>query len=72
MTVRRDDGVRAKPLIVALSQCISQQITNYGKNIAEWSQETLTLRVAERAEPILDRVVVTLFLNLWMKNIDDW
>ena len=54
------------------AQCLSQQLTSYGKTVAEWSQETLTLRVAERAEPILDRVVVTLLLNLWMRNMDDW
>lgn len=52
--------------------CLSQQLTSYGKTVAEWSQETLTLRVAERVEPILDRVVVTLFLNLWMRSMDDW
>ncbi|KAH8106213.1 hypothetical protein BXZ70DRAFT_1004487 [Cristinia sonorae] len=43
-----------------------------GKVVATWSQSTLTLRVAERIEPILDRVVVTCFLNIWMKSRNAW
>ncbi|KAI0692648.1 hypothetical protein BC835DRAFT_1406968 [Cytidiella melzeri] len=48
--------------------CVSTQLGARGKNVAEWSNEALTLRVAERAEPILDRLVVTCILNLWMKQ----
>ncbi|OCH88303.1 hypothetical protein OBBRIDRAFT_94950 [Obba rivulosa] len=43
-----------------------------GKTIATWTQEDVTLRVIRSAEPILDRVVFTCFLNLWMKNINAW
>ncbi|KAJ3534381.1 hypothetical protein NM688_g7147 [Phlebia brevispora] len=52
--------------------CASTQLTSFGKNIAEWSQDEVTLRVSERAENILDRVVMTCFLNIWMKNLGRW
>ena len=43
-----------------------------GKTIAQWTQDTLTLRVAERAEGFLDRVVVTCFLHLWLRRWNIW
>jgi hypothetical protein len=49
-------------------KCVSTQLGAFGKNVAEWSNEASTLRVAERFEPILDRIVVTCILNLWMKQ----
>ncbi|KAL7282120.1 hypothetical protein ACG7TL_003589 [Trametes sanguinea] len=52
--------------------CVSDSLTNRGKTIALWTQETLILRVAERAEGFLDRVVVTCFLNLWFKRLNLW
>ncbi|KAI0092781.1 hypothetical protein BDY19DRAFT_883607 [Irpex rosettiformis] len=48
--------------------CVSTQISAFGRNVAEWSNERSTLRVVERFEPILDRLVVTCILNLWMKR----
>ena len=40
--------------------------------IAQWTQDTLTLRVAERAEGFLDRVVVTCLLHLWFRRWNVW
>ncbi|GBE79301.1 hypothetical protein SCP_0204990 [Sparassis crispa] len=45
-------------------------VSTRGKTVAVWSQETQVLRVTERAEGFLDRVVVTCLLNLWMKNLN--
>ncbi|KAL6299127.1 hypothetical protein BKA93DRAFT_620044 [Sparassis latifolia] len=47
-------------------------VSTRGKTVAVWSQETQVLRVTERAEGFLDRVVVTCLLNLWMKNLNIW
>ncbi|KAI0676866.1 hypothetical protein C8Q78DRAFT_50715 [Trametes maxima] len=52
--------------------CVSDNLTNRGKTIAVWTQETLILRVAERAEGFLDRVVVTCLLNLWFIRLNLW
>ncbi|OJT13300.1 hypothetical protein TRAPUB_10066 [Trametes pubescens] len=52
--------------------CVSDNLTNRGKTIAMWTQEALILRVAERAEGFLDRVVVTCVLNLWFKRLNLW
>ncbi|KAI0334762.1 hypothetical protein GY45DRAFT_1044090 [Cubamyces sp. BRFM 1775] len=52
--------------------CVSDNLTNRGKTIALWTQETLILRVAERAEGFLDRVVVTCFLHLWFRRNSAW
>ncbi|KAI0650021.1 hypothetical protein C8Q79DRAFT_997970 [Trametes meyenii] len=52
--------------------CVSDNLTNRGKSIAVWTQETLILRVAERAEGFLDRVVVTCLLNLWFIRLNLW
>ncbi|KAI0771868.1 hypothetical protein BD413DRAFT_475288 [Trametes elegans] len=52
--------------------CVSDNLTNRGKTIALWTQETLILRVAERAEGFLDRVVVTCFLHLWFRRLNIW
>ncbi|KAL1743309.1 hypothetical protein HDZ31DRAFT_83494 [Schizophyllum fasciatum] len=43
-----------------------------GKAVAEWDQEQKSLKVARRSEGILDRLVVTCILNLWMKRAGDW
>lgn len=51
---------------------MSDNLTNRGKTIAMWTQEALILRVAERAEGFLDRVVVTCVLNLWFKRLNLW
>ncbi|KAK0191264.1 hypothetical protein F5146DRAFT_1047887 [Armillaria mellea] len=47
-------------------------VDSRGKTVATWLQEELTLRVATRVESILDRVVVTCFLNLWVRHLGDW
>jgi len=49
--------------------CIS---VSRSRTIATWTQSALSLRVAERGEPMLDRIVVTCFLNLWMKTRNMW
>ena len=61
-----------KGLIRAHLQCLSTQLSTYGKNVAEWSQENLVLRVSERVESILDRIVVTCIINMWMKYKNLW
>ncbi|TFK43350.1 hypothetical protein BDQ12DRAFT_709150 [Crucibulum laeve] len=40
-----------------------------GKAVANWSQEKLHLRVATKAENILDRIVVTCLVNLWFLRL---
>ncbi|KAH9853768.1 hypothetical protein C2E23DRAFT_727831 [Lenzites betulinus] len=52
--------------------CVSDNLTNRGRTVAVWTQEALTLRVAERAEGILDRVVMTCLLNIWFKEKNLW
>ncbi|KAI0773932.1 hypothetical protein C8Q74DRAFT_797720 [Fomes fomentarius] len=52
--------------------CVSDNLGNRGKVIAQWTQDTLILRVAERAEGFLDRVVVTCFLHLWFRRFNIW
>ncbi|KAM5535644.1 hypothetical protein V8D89_010631 [Ganoderma adspersum] len=52
--------------------CVSDNLGNRGRQIAAWTQDTLTLRVAERAEGFLDRVVVTCFLHLWLRRYSIW
>ncbi|KAF9045893.1 hypothetical protein BDZ89DRAFT_1108754 [Hymenopellis radicata] len=47
-------------------------VDSKGKTVASWSQETLTLSVSSKVESILDRVVVTCFLNLWVRQLGDW
>ncbi|OBZ76436.1 hypothetical protein A0H81_03575 [Grifola frondosa] len=47
-------------------------VSTRGKAVATWSQDTLVLRVAERAEGFLDRVVVTCILNLWARRMNFW
>ena len=51
-----------------LLQCVDTR----GKTLAEWNEEQQSLKVAKRLEGALDRVVVTCFLNLWMKRMGDW
>lgn len=47
-------------------------VSTRGKTVAQWSQDSQVLRVTERAEEILDRVVVTLLINVWMKRLNIW
>lgn len=47
-------------------------VSTRGKTVATWSQEQSTLRVADRAEDILDRIVVTCLLNTWMMRLGFW
>ncbi|KAH9951774.1 hypothetical protein B0H21DRAFT_190956 [Amylocystis lapponica] len=47
-------------------------VSTRGKIVATWTQAEETLRVADRAEGFLDRVVVTCFLNIWMKQLNIW
>ncbi|PCH41426.1 hypothetical protein WOLCODRAFT_131910 [Wolfiporia cocos MD-104 SS10] len=47
-------------------------VSTRGKVVAAWSHELNILRVTDRADGILDRVVVTCFLNLWMKTLRLW
>ncbi|KAH7887919.1 hypothetical protein F5I97DRAFT_1926327 [Phlebopus sp. FC_14] len=42
------------------------------KHVAAWSAEERLLRVAPRCVNILDRVIVTCFLNLWFKRLGRW
>ncbi|KAH7903778.1 hypothetical protein BJ138DRAFT_1167630 [Hygrophoropsis aurantiaca] len=42
------------------------------KHIATWTQETQLLKVAPRAGTMLDRLVVTCFLNTWFKQLGKW
>ncbi|KAJ3761650.1 hypothetical protein FB446DRAFT_714070 [Lentinula raphanica] len=43
------------------------------KTIATWNQEQSNLQVASKAESILDRLVVTCFLNLWaLRHLGQW
>lgn len=43
-----------------------------GRTVATWSQEQLQLIVVPRVEGIMDRVVVTCMLNLWIKQVGQW
>ncbi|KAJ7179823.1 hypothetical protein C8R43DRAFT_1093369 [Mycena crocata] len=47
-------------------------VDSRGKTVATWSQEETTLRVGSQAELILDRVVVTCLLNLWIRHLGLW
>ncbi|KAF9221869.1 hypothetical protein BS17DRAFT_841634 [Gyrodon lividus] len=47
-------------------------IDSKDKHVAAWSAEERLLRVAPRCVNILDRVVVTCFLNLWFKKLGRW
>ncbi|KIY72924.1 hypothetical protein CYLTODRAFT_434500 [Cylindrobasidium torrendii FP15055 ss-10] len=43
-----------------------------GRTVAAYVQETSTLTVSRKLEETLDRVVVTCFLNLWVRSMGDW
>ncbi|KAF9076369.1 hypothetical protein BDP27DRAFT_1313222 [Rhodocollybia butyracea] len=48
-------------------------VDSRGKVVASWSQEQLNLHVSSQAEAILDRLVVTCFLNLWaLTRLGHW
>ncbi|KAJ6516051.1 hypothetical protein C8R45DRAFT_229928 [Mycena sanguinolenta] len=47
-------------------------VDSRGKTVATWNQEESTLRVGVQAEHILDRVVVTCLLNLWIRQLGLW
>ncbi|KAJ7276236.1 hypothetical protein B0H12DRAFT_1005313, partial [Mycena haematopus] len=55
-------------LFVCLPSCVDSR----GKTVATWSQEETTLRVGAQAVHILDRVVVTCLLNLWIRQLGLW
>ncbi|KAG2077596.1 hypothetical protein BDR04DRAFT_556298 [Suillus decipiens] len=48
--------------------CIDSQ----DKYIASWSNYEKILRVTPRASAMLDRLVVTCFLNVWFKRLGRW
>ncbi|KAJ7742433.1 hypothetical protein DFH07DRAFT_750393, partial [Mycena maculata] len=47
-------------------------VDSRGKTVATWSQEDATLSVAAQVENILDRIVVTCLLNLWIRHLGLW
>ncbi|KAF8211290.1 hypothetical protein K438DRAFT_1568740 [Mycena galopus ATCC 62051] len=47
-------------------------VDSRGKTVATWSQEEATLHVGVQAETILDRMVVTCLLNLWIRQLGHW
>ncbi|KAJ6539177.1 hypothetical protein B0H19DRAFT_960293 [Mycena capillaripes] len=47
-------------------------VDSRGKTVARWSEEETTLSVGAQAEHILDRVVVTCLLNLWIRQLGLW
>ncbi|KAF5388034.1 hypothetical protein D9615_000230 [Tricholomella constricta] len=47
-------------------------VDSWGRTIATWTQEQLQLSVAARVEDILDRLVVTCLLNLWIRHLGQW
>ncbi|KIK90988.1 hypothetical protein PAXRUDRAFT_831215 [Paxillus rubicundulus Ve08.2h10] len=47
-------------------------IDSKDKHVAAWSADERVLRVAPRCVNILDRIVVTCFLNLWFKRLGRW
>lgn len=49
-------------------QCIDSK----EKHVAAWSEDDRTLKVAPRCVTLLDRIVVTCFLNLWFKRLGKW
>ena len=42
------------------------------REIATWSQESLTLRVRANSADILDRLIVTCALNLYLNSLGQW
>ncbi|KAJ6629163.1 hypothetical protein B0H10DRAFT_2160627 [Mycena sp. CBHHK59/15] len=49
-------------------QCVDSR----GKTVATWSQEETTLRVKAQVEHVLDRIIVTCLLNLWIRQLGLW
>lgn len=47
-------------------------VSTRGKVVATWSDDQSQLRITDRGEGILDRVVVTCFLNSWMNGLKLW
>ncbi|KAF8138175.1 hypothetical protein EV363DRAFT_1155660 [Boletus edulis] len=47
-------------------------IDSKDKHVAVWSGEDRKLTVAPRCAAILDRIVVTCFLNIWFKSLGRW
>ncbi|KAJ4492985.1 hypothetical protein C8J55DRAFT_220177 [Lentinula edodes] len=48
-------------------------VDSRGKVIASWNQEQSNLLVSPKGESILDRLVVTCFLNLWaLRHLGQW
>lgn len=54
-------------------QCIERRSMGLvNKEVATWSQETQTLRVRANSADILDRLVVTCALNLYLNSLGQW
>ena len=53
-------------------ECYAQCIDSRDKHVAVWSGENRRLQVAPRCIAILDRIVVTCFLNIWFKRLGQW
>ncbi|KAJ4472307.1 hypothetical protein J3R30DRAFT_3660141 [Lentinula aciculospora] len=48
-------------------------VDSRGKTIASWNQEQSSLHISPKGESILDRLVVTCFLNLWaLRHLGQW
>ncbi|KAF7355178.1 hypothetical protein MSAN_01433500 [Mycena sanguinolenta] len=47
-------------------------VDSRGKTVATWNQEETMLHVGAQAEHVLDRVVVTCLLNLWIRQLGLW
>lgn len=42
------------------------------KEVATWSQESLTLRVRANSADVLDRLIVTCALGLYLNSLGQW
>ena len=60
------DCVQKKAVIC--SQCVDSR----GRTVPTWGQAEQTLRVEGRVESILDRIVVTCLLHIWMRRQGQW
>jgi hypothetical protein len=60
------------PREIHSNQLVVQCVDSRGKTVATWSQEETTLHVGVQAEQILDRMVVTCVLNLWVRQLGLW
>lgn len=54
--------------IMVRPQCVDSR----GRTVATWGQAEQTLRVEGRVGSILDRIVVTCLLHIWMRRQGQW